>query len=50
MALTTTEKLLLREARSMAALAKVDIWDIENKENEARTPLLRIAISRRSRR
>ncbi len=45
MALTKTQRLLLKEARSIASLVKLDIWDIENKEKEARTPLLRIAIS-----
>ena len=45
MALTKTQKLLLKEARSIAALAKVDFWDVENKDKEARTTLLRLAIN-----
>ncbi len=45
MALTKTQKSLLKEARDIAVLAKLDIWNIEKQDEEARAPLLRIAIS-----
>jgi hypothetical protein len=45
MALTKAQRLLLMEARGIAALAKLDIWNIEKQDEEARTPLLRLAIS-----
>jgi hypothetical protein len=45
MALTKTQKLLLKEAKGIAELAKLDIWNIEEQDREARTPLLRLAIS-----
>lgn len=45
MALTKKQKSLLKEARSVAVLAKLDIWDIEKKEKETRTALLQVAIN-----
>ena len=45
MALTKAQKSLVKEARMIAGLAKLDFWDVEKEDKEARTPLLRIAIN-----
>jgi hypothetical protein len=45
MALTKTQKLLLKEARGIAALSRLDFWDIEKKDKESRTPRLGNAIT-----
>lgn len=43
--LNSTQRRLLAEAKEIAEMAKLNFWDIEKEDKEARTPLLRIAIN-----
>jgi hypothetical protein len=45
LALTKKQKLLVKEANAIAALVRLDFWNIEKKDKEARTPLLGNAIT-----
>ncbi len=45
MALTRLQQRLRREAEELSVMAKLDFWNIEKQDEEARTPLLRLAIS-----
>jgi hypothetical protein len=45
MALTRAQKRLYDQAKEIAGLAMVDIWEVEQWDSEARLPLLRIAIA-----
>jgi hypothetical protein len=45
MALTNLQRQLRKDAEEVAEMAKIDFWNIEKADPEARTPLLRIAVS-----